>query len=879
MRKIIVFLVTTTLLCTAVSCESLKQVRAKREIRKKQVEDSLAATEVELRLNDSESIPFQDALPPYRPVRTMTNDILHTKLALRFDWEKRHVMGKAWLTVKPYFYPVSMLELDAQTFDFHKVALVKADGSITDLKYTYNGNIIKISLDKTYQGQESYQVLIDYTAKPYEKPEGGGLAVTSDRGLFFVNHDGKEKDVPRQIWTQGETSWNSCWFPTFDHPSEKTTQEMEITVENRYITVSNGAKIKSEIHPDGTRTDYWKMEKPHSPYLFALAIGEFGEFKDSWRGKEVNYYLEPKYAPFAKDIFGNTPEMMEFFSNLLGVEYPWEKYAQVVVREFVSGAMENTTCSIFFDAMNMDDRELLDEDHEDIIAHELFHHWFGDYVTCESYANLALNESFASYSEYLWIEHKYGKDQADAHLQEDLSSYLMEANWKKVPIIRYNYNNEDDMFDAHSYQKGACVLHALRAYVGDSAFFVTLNRYLKQYALKNTEIHQLRIAFEETTGQDLNWFFNQWFLSPGHPEIEFDYEKTNAGLRINVKQLQDTNPFRLLFRIQVTSSEGKNSFYPVEIQTRDTLFNLAFQGKVENVILDSDGTLLGEVKRGSLDLTTKQMVSQYRNALNVRNKIEAIDYLSANYSYEGEQALLEATKDPFYLVRMNALGTLDFGKSKQKEVLLQRSFELTTDKKSLVRAMATAIFGKRAVYNLLKTQPLWKTKIDSLIHYSLKDRSYSVINAGLSVAESWERTKAEAFIHELNPEKDHPSFLYNGIGILMENPNDKNIRKTMEIIEKVPGTNERYYTLNSFLRLKIEDMATDIQGLTTLSEGLINIAENDMEADIRSIALALLLEDNLFKIPVVKAFFMKDHPQEKEEKVLEFYQEGRKKMR
>ncbi|MBX7242444.1 MAG: M1 family metallopeptidase [Bacteroidia bacterium] len=885
MRKLWIIIISALWLINLTSCEAYLQARQARKLEKtmekelQSVEKEEGVKEFEANQEGAESNIHPNGLP-YRPVRTRTNDILHTKLAISFDWKNRRVQGKAWLTVKPYFYPVSFLELDAQTFDIHALELIKPDGTRQKLKYEYDNKLLKITLDKTYSASEEYQIYIDYTAKPYEKPEGGGFAVTSDRGLFFINHDGSQKNVPQQIWTQGETSWNSCWFPTFDHPSEKTTEEIEITVDNKFVTISNGAKIKSEVHPDGTRTDYWKMEKPHSPYLFALAVGEFGEYKDTWRGKEVNYYLEKKYAPYAKAIFGNTPEMLEFFSTRLGVDYPWEKYAQVVVREFVSGAMENTTCTIFFDEMNMDDRELLDGDHEDIIAHELFHHWFGDYVTCESYANLALNESFASYSEYLWDEHKYGKDKADAHLYDDMMAYMMEANWKKVPIIRFHYNNEDDMFDAHSYQKGACVLHTLRNYVGDSAFFVSLNRYLNQYAMKNAEIHQLRIVFEETTGEDLNWFFNQWFLSPGHPEVEYDYNQIDKKVAVTARQVQSLteNPlFRLKFRIQVTDEAGKSVYYPVEMLTQDTTFTLSFSGKAANVILDSDGVLLGEMKR--LDgFTSSKMRNQYLYGGGFRSRSEAIDYLSSEYSPESEKTLLEATRDPYAPLRLNALATLDYGKSKQKDVLLGRAFEMTKDSDALVRSLATSIFKEKAIYNKLQSSPEWRTKVDSLIHRALNDRSYSVLGNGLAVANVWNKPLAEAFVLKLDPKKDNSSFLFTGIGVLLENLSEINAKKVMEIIQGLEEGNEKFYILNTSLRIRLDDVPANDPGVKSVMEGLIKIAENEEDADIRAVALDIMMGDKFFSLPIVKAFFMQSHEQEKNEKVSRIYREAKKKL-
>ena len=448
----------------------------------------------------------------YQETERMINDLIHTKLEVSFDWDKARLNGKATLDLKPYFYGVDSLYLDAKGFDLHKVVLVQG-GKEIPLSHTYDGEIIAIKLNKTYTRNERYRVKIDYTAKPNERKSKGSDAITSDKGLYFIKPDEKRPDIMPQIWTQGETEASSCWFPTIDAPTEKMTQELYITVKDKYKTLSNGTLVYGVENGNGTRTDYWKQDLPHSPYLVMMAIGEFEVVKDSWRDSvEVHYYVEKPFKPYAKAIFGSTPEMMEFFSKLLGVDYVWDKYHQIVVRDYVSGAMENTSAVIHGDFLYQTTRELLDKDNESIIAHELFHHWFGDLVTCESWSNLPLNESFANYSQYLWDEYKYGKDEADHNGFEEMQGYLGEARGKQVNLIRYFYEDKEDMFDAHSYNKGGRILHMLRNFLGDDAFFASLNKYLEDNKFKTAEVHNLRLAFEEVTGYDLNWFFNQWFL-------------------------------------------------------------------------------------------------------------------------------------------------------------------------------------------------------------------------------------------------------------------------------------------------------------------------------------------------------------------------------
>ncbi len=358
-----------------------------------------------------------DPMLIYRATPPRINDLVDTKLDVRFDYKKRYLYGKEWVTLKPHFYPTDTLRLDAKGMDLKSISLVK-NGKNIPLKCTYDGLSANIRLDKVYRSNQSYTIYIDYTAKPNELHVKGSAAINDAKGLYFINPDGTEKDKPVQIWTQGETESSSVWFPTIDQTQQKTTDEISMTVPAKYVTLSNGRLTSQKNNGDGTRTDTWKMELPHSPYLFMMAVGDFKIYHDKWRNKPVDYYLEPKYAPYAKQIFGMTPEIMEFYSKTLGVDYPWNKYSQIVVRDYVSGAMENTTATLHGEYVQATPRELLDAYYNDgrsTIAHELFHQWFGDLVTAESWSNLTVNESFADFSEMLWAEHKYGKDEADAH--------------------------------------------------------------------------------------------------------------------------------------------------------------------------------------------------------------------------------------------------------------------------------------------------------------------------------------------------------------------------------------------------------------------------------------------------------------------------------
>jgi len=363
------------------------------------------AAPVVVHLETAEIVPEKKV---YRLTEIKVHDLIHTKLIVAFDWKKQYLMGSAELTLKPYFYPSNRLMLDAKGMDINTVVLVGDEGDKT-LAFSYDSAFIDIRLGQEFTRFENYTIRIDYVAKPNEYNAVGGEAITDAKGLYFINPDSAEVGKPTQLWTQGETEGSSVWFPTIDTPSERMSQEIFITTRKDFQTLSNGQLVYSNFNDDDTRTDYWKQDLEHPPYLTMMAVGDFKIGRDEWQDSKgrivpVDYYVEPDYANYVFQIFGDTPEMMTFYSELLNYDYPWDKYAQIIVRDYVSGAMENTTATIYGEYVNQTSRELIDDNNETTIAHELFHHWFGDLVTCESWSHLPLNESFATYGEYLWLE-------------------------------------------------------------------------------------------------------------------------------------------------------------------------------------------------------------------------------------------------------------------------------------------------------------------------------------------------------------------------------------------------------------------------------------------------------------------------------------------
>ena len=678
----------------------------------------------------SEPVTADPELPTYHASPTRTNDLLHTKLELSFNWKQEQVLGKATLNFKPYFYTTSTLILDAKGFEIHDLRLNNASGQA--LKYNYDGRLIHIELDKAYQKEEEYTIYMDYTATPAHS--GGSSAITSDKGLFFINPRGETPNKPQQIWTQGEMEHNSRWFPTIDKPNERCTQEIILTVEDRFVTLSNGLLINSTPNDDGTRTDYWKMDKPHAPYLFMLAIGEFAVVEESWEGKPVTYYVEPAYEKDATAIFSNTKEMLDFFSDILGVKYPWPKYAQVVVRDYVSGAMENTTGSIFGDFVQRHRQELIDDHNENIIAHELFHHWFGDLVTCESWANLTMNEGFANYSEYLWLEHKYGRDEADYHLLEEWSGYLSSAQNDIHPLIYFGYEDQENMFDAHSYNKGGSVLHMLRNYVGDEAFFAGLNKYLTDNAYTAVEAHNLRLAFEAVTGEDLNWFFNQWYFNQGHPQLEinYDYNDSLSQAIVTVTQHQDMEKMPAIFELPVAiniyTEVGKAPIKKrVHVNQRTHTFTFDVESTPQLIQFDADRTLLAQVQDNK---TQDQYIFQYYNAPRFLDRYEAIQLLGGNNAPAVKQLFADALNDPFWAIRGGAI--MELGDQQDAATLVRLKDIAMSDPHSQVRAAA---FDKLM---LLKSDIAMQEAKTAL----KKDSAYVVIGAALQYLNQFDKKAA-----------------------------------------------------------------------------------------------------------------------------------------
>jgi aminopeptidase N len=663
--------------------------------------------------NDEKDTAWQHE---YRATATRINDLVHTKLEVSFDYNKAWMYGKEWVTLHPHFYPTDSLTLDAKGMDIKEIAVVRGN-SKTPLKYSYDSMQLRITLDKLYKKGENYTLYINYVSRPNDLKIEGSAAITGAKGLYFINPKG-EDEGPTQIWTQGETESNSAWFPTIDKPNQKTTEEIYMTVPSKYVTLSNGLLVSQKKNSDGTRTDYWKMDLPHAPYLFFMGVGDYAIVKDKYKNKPVDYYVEKEYASVAKKIFGETPAMIGLYERLTGVPYAWPKYDQIVGRDYVSGAMENTTATLHQESAYQNARQLVDGNTwEDVIAHELFHQWFGDLVTTESWSNITLNESFADYSETLWDTYRHGQDAGDEHIEENRQAYLRNPADESKNLVRFYYQNREDVFDQVSYPKGGAILHMLRNYVGDSAFFKSLNLYLNTNKFKSAEAQQLRLAFEEVTGQDLNWFWNQWYYGSGQPDltINYEYNVNNKIARVIVEQTQKTGKiFKLPVAVDVYSEGANKKRYKVWIENKIDTFYFASDKKPSLINVDADKVLLA---RKTDNKSAEEFEQQYKYAGNYLDRKEALAYFAENKLSN----LALGLNDKYHGLRLYTLEQIDKTNGYTVPAVLNVVEQIADkDPNKLVQAKALEILVK---LNDKKYQPLFTKYVN--------DSSYSVSGAAL----------------------------------------------------------------------------------------------------------------------------------------------------
>jgi len=730
----------------------------------------------------------------YRASATHVWDFKNTRIALSFNRKEKTADAKEWIKMRPFFYPTDTIVLDAKGMRIDSVELVTKKGN-AHLNYTYENNQLTIRFGHLYHSSDTVELYLKYKAMPYASATGGSAAISDDRGLYFINTDYAVPHKPAQIWTQGETESNSHWLICVDKPNTRFTTQVELTIPDSFQTLSNGAMIKSIKGKNGMRTDIWRMDMPIQAYATMFAIGKYSIIKDHWKNKEVNYYVEPEYAPYARKIFNNTPEMIEYFSKRTGVSYPWNKYDQVVVRDYVSGAMENTTASLFGEFMNEDAREIADHDFEDVVSHELFHMWFGDYVTCESWSNLTVNESFANYGEQLWRAHKYGKYAGDHLAYTDLLTYIYSVQGNDPQLVRFNYADREDMFDRVSYEKGGAILRYLNNLIGDEAFDKSMNIYLTKNALHQGEAHNWRLAIEEATGQDWNWFFNEYYYHAGHPVIKviYNYNDSLQKLVVAVSQTQSDSAFNYELPLKTAVIYGNDkTVIDWNITKRKDTFTYAYKNGVKPVIVpDYTHVLVGELKDTK---KPAQWLEQYKHTDDYISKRMAIAAATRLMSDSNSQAIIDmGLNDKNSILRQVSAEQLKSQQSDKYRKRWQPRIEgmASFDSSALVRAAAFGVLGE------------WKVNAakPAMVH-ALYDSSYSVSGAALTAIANMNTDTAYIYARQLlstHPRSSLQDAIWTSIG---KKGNDEDVTIYENKVPYVYGSDKFQFAISLSAYLK-----------------------------------------------------------------------------
>ncbi len=636
-----------------------------------------------------------------------TYDVLHYKIEVSFDEQKRMVNGKVTTTLVPFLPDFKTIEFDAEAMRIHQVKL-----GTKDLRFDMQPKRLAIQLDTGYSFKDTLTVSIEYSCTP-------------KKGLYFIQPDSGYPDKPWQIWTQGEDMDNHFWFPCYDFPNDKATSEVIATVRDKYTVLSNGKLVRvKEDKKNGMKTFHWKQSKPHASYLIMLAAGDYAVVKDKAGNVPVEYYVYPHQVEDAKACLRLTPDMIKFFSEKIGFAYPWEKYAQVTIADFMFGGMENTSATTMADnALVYDARARVDNRMPTgLVAHELAHQWWGDVVTCKDWRHLWLNESFASYFEPLYHEYWLGRDEFDYEMyNSQLSGINADTTLGRKPIVSVG------SYGANVYPRGASVLHMLRFILGDQLFWRAINHYITKYQFTPVETNDFKLAIEEATGQNLYWFFDQWVYKAGHPNFNVSYQWSDSAKSIflSVEQTQTidslTGVFQTPVTIEVTSSVGATT-HKVNIMSKDTTFMIPSPAKPRLVIFDKGNWLLKELK---FDKSREEWLNQAEFATNPVDRIRALQELSRlpNNEESISRCGRSALHDQFWAVRREAifsLGRMETGSDPLKDKVKAALMAGCTDPKPAVRSAAIGELGKFKGSDVVAT-----------LRGALQDSSYSVMSSAL----------------------------------------------------------------------------------------------------------------------------------------------------
>jgi len=567
----------------------------------------------------------------YAPDRQV--DVTHIKLTLSFEIGKKTMHGSCETHFTAIQDDLRQLSLDAAEMEILNVATPDGDS----LEYEHTGTKLNITLPTSLGKDEESTVVVDYKV------------VEPRLGLYFVLPDDDYPDKPVQVWTQGQDEDSKYWYPCFDYPNEKATSEVIVTVDEKYFALSNGVLVETDHdESEGTKTYHWYHDVPHVSYLISLVVGEYVEKTDYYQDIPISYYVAPGREDEGERSFGKTPDMVKFFSEKLDFLYPYKKYAQIAVEDFVFGGMENTTATTQTAMTLHDERAHQDYESEPLVAHELAHQWFGDLLTCKDWSHAWLNEGFATYFEALYREHDLGEGEFRYEMHQNALRYFQEDGKYRRPIVTNKYREPIDIFDRHLYEKGSLVLHMLRNELGDETFWNVMHHYLESHQGQNVETIDLIRAIEDVTGRNMKQFFDHWVFGAGYPELKVSYtweadEEGNGGTaKVSIKQTQevknDTPVFH--FPVELVFVLGKDpETKTVQVTEKEQMAFFHFDSKPEQFHFDPKNWIL---KKVDYEVPQDLLLNQLTNASDVMMRVQAAHALKDNPSAKVVDALGKA---------------------------------------------------------------------------------------------------------------------------------------------------------------------------------------------------------------------------------------------
>jgi aminopeptidase N len=732
---------------------------------------------------------------PY--ARSRDYDLQHSRIALRFDLEQKKVIGDVTHTLTVLSDSTSKIIFDSAGLTIQSVTVNKSSA-----KFETKDDKLIIRLATPAHTGEKFDVNIRYEAKP-------------TKGLYFILPDKDYPDRPKQIWTQGESEDTRYYLPTYDYPNDRLTTETILTVPASWLTVANGKLISVTDAANGMKTWTWKESQPSSTYLITVVAGELDEVKDTWRGMPVTYYAPKGRGDRLSINYSRTPQMLEFFSTKLGVNYPWEKYAQSMVDDFVAGGMENSSATT--NTSNSLQHPKLAAEYitgqDGLISHELGHQWFGDLVTCKDWGDIWLNEGFATFMEYMWTEAHFGKDEADAERWNSTREWFAQSNLYSKPIVRHDFNDSGE-FDGNAYTKGGWVLYMLRHQLGDDAFYRGLKHYLEVNRGKNVVTADLAKAMEESAHVNVDQFFDQWLYGAGAPKFDLAYKYDDAKheVALTVKQTQKVEGHVGLFRVyadvEITTASGPKLF-PITISNEKDTETFTFHADSAPllVLFDKGNQVLKSV---DFHKEKKEWLYQLKNASEFADRADAVAALG---KLKGDDEVVAALgtallNDKAWNIRANsadALGQLG-GAAASKQLL----DALNSTKEPWVRSHVVSALGN------FKDDPAIVAKLNSIAG---DDNSYRARAAAL---QALGRLKAPGALATLNAavSADSPDgFLRNaalrsmgGLG------DDKAVPLLREWAALGKPIDSRTAAIASLARLQKDDKEITVQIAGYLSE-------------------------------------------------------------